>query len=146
MADFTTLISLLDGLAKTLDQLAELERKKASAVRADELLMLDDCMKQEQALILALRGCDSKRENVQKALHLQDVKLRDLPDHCPPEIRAAVQASARALSEKYQVYQAAAEVARNVLECNLHQVEKEIDKLQAQSPRSNAAVHTDFRI
>ena len=54
-------VKLLQGLAKTLGQLAEIEREKNAAASSGDLAKVEDCMKREQAMSLSLRGYDQKR-------------------------------------------------------------------------------------
>lgn len=78
MADhavFREYLQLLRGLEKTVGQLVELERKKAGAVRANDVQLVDDCIRQEQVLSLSLRGAEQKRAKMLKELGLEHVKL-----------------------------------------------------------------------
>ena len=55
-------LSLLRSLGESLEQLSALARKKAAAANADDLMALDEIMKQEQAMTLAFRGMEQTRE------------------------------------------------------------------------------------
>lgn len=114
----------MDELGKLLDQLAELAKEKTAAVRRDDLLAVDNCMKQEQALSLSLRTMDKKRETLLAGLGLRDVTLSGLAQHCPEEIRQEAYSAAEKLRDRYALYKSASDVARTTLECNLHQIEK----------------------
>lgn len=117
-------LSLLEELAGQMDQLTQLARRKAEAVRRDDLLALDDVMKQEQALSLALRGQEQKRLRLLARLGLQDVPLSGLAGRYPAQLQPQARQTADALRRSYDLYKAAAEVARSTLEINLHQIEQ----------------------
>ena len=81
-------------------------------------------------------------------LGLEGVNLSGLPDRAPQELRLEVKAAAERLRQQYSVFQAASEVARNTLECNL----RAIEQLQAQRMGDDAQAkelrntrQTDFR-
>lgn len=111
-------------LGGLLDQLTELEKEKAAAVRRDDLLAVDNCMKQEQALSLSLRAMDKKRESLLAGMGLKDVSLSGLAQHCPEELQREARAASEELRARYMLYCSASDVARTTLECNLHQIER----------------------
>lgn len=145
MADFLSLANLLQELTDTLEHLTQLEKDKTAAVMGDNLLALQECMKQEQALVLSLRGFDRKREQVLTDLGLEQIPLRKLPEECPQADRWAMQQATSGLQNQYHIYQTAAEVSRTTLECNLHQVEKVLAKLGQEPAETPVRSMTDIR-
>ena len=118
------LLSVLDNLTAHMTQLTELAKRKTLVVRKNDLLELDKILKEEQAQALAIRGLDNKRAALLQELGLQGVPLTELPSKAPAELRQRARESVEALRREYSIYSSAAEVARNTLECNLHEVEK----------------------
>ena len=116
--------AFMDQLGGTLEELTELAKEKTVAVRRDDLLAVDDCMKREQALGLSLRAMDKKRDKLLAAIGLENVTLSGLAQHCPEELRQEARAAADKLRERYGLYRSASDVARTTLECNLHQIER----------------------
>ena len=116
--------AFMGQLGDLLDRLTELAKEKAAAVRRDDLLAVDNCMKQEQALSLSLRTMDKKREALLAGIGLQNVSLSDFAQHCPEEIRREARDASEELRTRYVLYRSAADVARTTLECNLHQIER----------------------
>ncbi len=123
-AAFDEYFRFLEELGQTRAQLTALAQKTAKAVARDDLDTVNECMKQEQALSLRLRGLDSKREGILSRLGLSGVPLSGLCEHCPEEIRPQAKKAEERLRERYELFQAASQVSRNTLECNLHQIEK----------------------
>ena len=118
------LLDIFDKLAACLGQLADLSHQKTDAVRADNLLALDEVLKQEQALTLSIRGLESKNDALLKELGLKQVPLSALPERYPPELQLKAKQTVDNLHNQYFLYRRAAAVARNTLECNLHEIEK----------------------
>lgn len=123
-ATFQDFFQFLDQLADTLTKLTEITRTKTQAVRHDDLLKVNECMKQEQAYSLSLRNFDRKREKFLAELGLNGVSLSKLADYCPEELRLQAKQKAENLQNHLKIYQTAADAARTVLECNLHEIEK----------------------
>ncbi len=123
-ASYDEYFRFLEELGRTLDQLTALAQKTAKAVVRDDLDTVNDCMKQEQALSLRLRGLDSKRDAILSRLGLSGVPLSGLCEHCPEEVRPQAKKAEERLRERYELFQVASQVSRNTLECNLHQIEK----------------------
>ena len=134
MADhavFREYLQLLRGLEKTVGQLVELERKKAGAVRANDVQLVDDCIRQEQVLSLSLRGAEQKRAKLLKELGLEHVKLFGLEREAPEELRREAHETACALHRRYEEYQSASDAARTALERVLIQIEQKAPRPQA---------------
>ena len=117
-------LTLLRDLNKCLEQLSQLAQDKTGAVRQNDLLRLDEIMKQEQAMTLNLRGLEQKRLRLTAQLGLDGVPLTGLPARFPAALRPQASQDAERLYQSYQLYRSCAEVARNTLECNLHEIEK----------------------
>lgn len=141
-------LELLGGLTKTLEQLTGVEETKTTAVSRGDLAGVEGCMKREQALSLSLRSFDIRRETMLRDLGLEGVNLSGLLDHSPPELRLETKAAVERLRQQYSIFQAASQVARNTLECNLRAIEqlqaRQVgDEAEAKEIRS--AHQTDFR-
>ena len=121
---FLSYLSLLDALREKLATLCDLAAQKTAAVCKDDLAALNNVMKQEQALALAFRGLEQKKSTQAKALGVEAVPLSKLPEQYPEELRLQAHKTVEALQDQYKIYQASSEVARNTLECNLHEIEK----------------------
>lgn len=119
-------LKLLAELASSLDRLAQLAQEKAAAVQADDLLALDEVLKQEQAMTLNLRGLELKRLKLVGQLGLDKVPLDELEGHCPPELAGKARETVDALRSSYTIYRSCADMARSLVELNLHQIEKVI--------------------
>ena len=122
-------LALLGDIGSRLEQLSGLARQKTEAVRKDDLMTLNAVLKQEQALALALRGLEQKRVKQCSELGLDNVRLSQLAAAFPEELQLEARTAADTLRRQYKVYQTSAHVARNTLECNLHEIEKIIETL-----------------
>lgn len=122
-------LALLGDIGSRLEQLSELARKKTEAVRKDDLMTLNEVLKQEQAIALALRGLEQKRMKQCAELGVDNVRLSQLAAAFPEELQLEARTAADTLRRQYKVYQTSAHVARNTLECNLHEIEKIIEEL-----------------
>lgn len=123
-APFSAYLSLLQELNGHLEQLAQLAQQKAEAARQDDLLALDEVLKQEQAMSLTLRGLEQRRTKLVKELGLENTSLVQLPDKCPAELEQEARKIAEELRASYKIYRGCADMARNTLELTLHQIDK----------------------
>ena len=134
------LLILFETIVSHLRQLTELAKLKTTAVRKSDLIELDRIMKEEQAQSLAMRGLEQKRATLLSQFGLENVALTDLPVKFPPELQQKARESAETLRREFAIYHSAAEIARNTLECNLHEVEKFLAAAGAANDNG-----TDFR-
>ncbi len=124
VSDHQAYLGLLRELGGCLDRLGELSEEKAKTVRQDDLLAMDEVLKQEQVLSLSLRGLEQRRVKLLAKLGLSNVPLADLPGKYPAELRDEARQAVDALRDSYKIYRARADMARTLLELNLHQIEK----------------------
>ena len=121
------LFAMLEQLAATLGQLAEISREKTAAVLRDDIIAVNDCMKREQVISLSLRSADIKRDKLLERLGLQKLPLNAMADRCPENLRPEAHRVEELVRDQYMIYRSAADVARTTLEINLHEIEKIID-------------------
>lgn len=129
MSEHRAYLALLDEIGSNLEKLSALAREKTTAVRKDDLMGLNEVLKQEQAISLALRGLEQKRLKQATALGLENTRLSQLAASFPEELRVETRAAADTLLQRYKVYQSTSHVARDTLECNLHEIEKIIESM-----------------
>ena len=141
--------TFLSELHQALDTLSALEQRKISAVQAGNLEELEQCMKQEQAAALDLRGREQRRTALLKELGLEQVSLRDLPGHCPPQLRGQATELTQQVLRSYQVLSSAQTAARTLMESNLRRIQTELEQRETAHPSQPAGdpkPQTDFRV
>lgn len=116
-------LTLLRSLTENLDQLSVLARKKTAAANGDDLMALDEIMKQEQAMTLAFRGMEQTREKLLQQMGCGSVPLNHLAEHFPPELQSQARETVAALREHYQSYRKEADGARLILERHLREID-----------------------
>ena len=134
-------LQLLRELGESLEQLSGLALQKQERVREDDLTGLDAVLKQEQAMTLTLRGLEQRRLKLTSQLGLEGVKLADLPEKYPGELQLEAKQTADTLRDSYSLYRSCADAARNMLEVNLHEIERVIAASGADTV-SGAGYHT----
>ena len=152
---FDDYLDLLDQIRAALDHLSSLAREKSAAVRNNDLIRLDEIMKQEQAEALNFRGLEQRKNSLLNATGLKGIPLSSLAEHFPPKMRLDARQRVEKLQTQYQIYHSCSEVARNTLECNLHIIEKILADAptpaqngpgyQAKEPEIPSPMRTDFR-
>ena len=116
-------LALLRSLGENLEQLSALAKKKVAAANSDDLMALDEIMKQEQAMTLAFRGMEQSREKLLAQMGCGDVPLSQLPGHFPPELQATAREVVSLLQRQYQDYRKVTDEARTVLERHLREID-----------------------
>lgn len=142
---WTEYLKLLTNLSGTLEELTAVERRKTEAAGRGDLLGVEDCMKREQALSLSLRSLDQKREHLLGKLGLAGKPLSALAAHAPVELELETKGAVEDLQRQYTLFQAASDVARSTLECNLRAIEK-LQASQQAGTATQPASQADFRV
>ena len=152
---FYEYLQLLDQIGEQIEHLTDLAKQKTAAVKNDDLLALDEILKQEQASSLIFRGLEQKQAALLNSTGLKGLPLSALAENFPPKMRLEAKQCIEQLQTRYRVYQNCADIARNTLECNLHEIEKVLASLspasaggpgyQPQEPGIPPSMKTDFR-
>ena len=116
-------LALLRSLGESMDQLSALAQKKVAAANGDDLMALDEVMKQEQAMTLAFRGMEQTREKLLAQMTCGNVSLSRLPERFPPAMQGPAREAVAVLQKQYQNYQKESEAARVVLERHLREID-----------------------
>ena len=143
---WTDYLALLTNLSTTLEKLTGIEQRKTDAVCHGNLLVVEDCMKQEQVMSLSLRSLEQKRSKLLSQLGLDGVPLRDLQQHSPEEYELETKRVVEELRRQYTLFQTASQVARDTLECNLREIQRIQEQTQGTAPApDDLPRQTDFR-
>lgn len=146
MASWQDYLKLLENLSKTIGDLTEVEQRKTEAVTKADLEAVEECMKREQALSMALRGLDQKRDKLLAELGMKGVPLRSIMDRCPEGFEDETRRISENLRGKYRVFQAASQVARDTLECNLRVIERARAGADGEPVQDIPTSQADFRV
>ena len=136
---YRSYLELLETLRDKVEALSELAKKKIEAAGNDDLMALNEVIKQEQALALSFRGLERTREKLVEEMGLQEVALSQLATRYPLEMREEARQAAAALQDEFQTYQGVAKTARGVLERNLYEVESILTSLGGPLPEESPA-------
>lgn len=150
---FDDYLRLLEQMAGELHKLSDLAQEKTEAVQRSDLMALDEVLRQEQASALTFRGLEQKQSQLLEATGLAGIRLSELVENYPPKKRSACKEAVEAINAEYAVYAARSEVARNTLECNLHEIDKILAAAQnaqqgpgyTHDPQLPQKMKTDFR-
>lgn len=131
---FQPYLSILESVCASLGQLTKLAQHKIEAVQDDDVMALNEVLNQEQALALALRGLEQKREKLLREMGCADVPLSQLAGRFPPPLQEEAGQKIQALVEQYQAYRNCADLARGKLEHGLREIERTLSGLGAAAP------------
>lgn len=126
--DYTAYLQLLKELGGELERLIHLQDEKIRSVKDHDLDGLNECMKQEQAVSLALRGLEQRRDKLVRELGLEGVPLKEVPRRCPREEYGAVNPVVEELLKMNQRLRSAQKAARTMMERELRMVDRELEK------------------
>ncbi len=120
---YRSYLNFLRSMCRGLESLTDLNVKKLAAVQADDLMVLNELLNQEQAQALNFRGLEQNRDKLLAQLGLVGVPLSRVPDHFPSAMQAEARQAVEELRDRYAAYQRASGKTRKLLELNLHEVE-----------------------
>lgn len=124
MNDFITVI---EDLIHLFQNLIQIEQAKMEAVKKHRVTHVEDCMNQEQAAILKLRGLDKKREICQEQLGYKGYTFQQILSETAGSEHNQLKKLFDNLSFHVRQFQDTNESARTMLEVNLHKINKAIN-------------------
>lgn len=120
---FTEYITIIQNLTAVAGSIARTEETKTAAVSARKHEILDDCIQEEQALLLKLRGLEQHRTRLQQTLGWEDLTLRQILDAASPEQTEALTQPFQKLDQQLRRLQTAREASERILKVRLHELE-----------------------
>lgn len=129
---------LIRELIAFFDNMAATQQQKLHAAIHQDVLQIEECMKKEQAEVLRFRGLDKKRNEMQAALHFQNLKLKDILPLIDKEKSAECSLLFDQLNQSVKLYQNAFEAAKTAMETNLYRVN---EALAAAAPNQIGRAH-----
>ena len=127
MNDFITVI---EDLIQLFQELVHIEQAKLEAAAKNRITHVEDCMNQEQAAILKLRGLDKKRETYQEQLGYKDNTFQQILSKTSGAEHNQLKTLFDSLSHQVRQFQEINESARSMIEINLHMINKELNNSQ----------------
>ena len=122
MNDFTAFTKVIEEFITLFDHLISIEQEKLDAAVKNRVTFVEDCM--EQAAVLQLRGLEQKRETEQKRLGMEGFTFRRILEEAPSETAASLKPLFDQLSERVTAFRSVSDSAKNIIEVNLHVIQR----------------------
>ncbi|MBC5744634.1 flagellar export chaperone FlgN [Lachnospiraceae bacterium MD308] len=125
MDEFKNVIEQLIGLFK---QLTKIEQVKLNAVAGKHVGTVEDCVTQQQALLLKLRGLEQARERAQKKAGYEGLQFRQILESVSDNEREELFPLFDGLSREIQMFREVNESSNEILRTHLHSIDKTLRK------------------
>lgn len=130
LSDFISVIQEMIGF---FSNITEIEKIKLNAATKNDIILIEDCMKKEQAEVLRFRGLDKKRNEIQDVLGFHNLTLSEILPLVDKEQSDDCALLFSQLGNVVTIYQKTANSAKTVMEVNLHQIDTVLTKANVQS-------------
>ncbi len=125
-----------------LKDITAVEKEKLDAALKNNVLILEECIKKEQALVMRSRGLDQKRQNIQKAMGAEQLTLKQIVEGATPERKAILLPIYQEMTAALEEYRNVYEGAKTAIEVNLHRISKGLEGLTGK-PAEADTVYSD---
>lgn len=132
----TELKDIIRELILLFEHLCEVEHKKLNTVEKNRITLLEECMNEEQAAILRLRGLDKRREQCMASLGFGSLTFRELLEKVPEEEKKELEPLFEQLSAKVKEFQELSDCAQAMININLHHINQAISQQAAGSQQT----------
>ena len=122
MHDLSAFRELLRQFIELFDRMLPLEQSKLEVVSRNQVALLEDIIKKEQAEIMALRGLDQRRERMQEELGWKDLTFQEILRRLPEEERPDMKQLFDELAARVTQFQSVTESSKTIMEVNLHAI------------------------
>lgn len=127
MESFDSFCKLIEEYIDLFDHLTLVEEKKIEAINKNQITFVENCMNQEQAAVLKLRGLDLRREQLLKELGMEGLSFRQVIEHMPDSSAVLLPLYNR-LSERIKTFRALSDSAKDLIEVNLHVINSALNE------------------
>jgi Mg2+ and Co2+ transporter CorA len=125
------LIDVIEDMIHLFQNLIQIEQSKLEAAVKNRVTHVEDCMNQEQAAILKLRGLEKKREVCQEQLGYKNDTFQQILSKTTGTEHNQLKKLFDSLSYQVRQFQEVNESARSMIEVNLHMINKELNNSQS---------------
>lgn len=122
-----------------LKDITDVETEKLEAALKNNVLLLEDCIKKEQALVLRSRGLDQKRQKLQKSMGAESLTLKQIVEAASAEDRAALDPLYQKLTAGLKEYREVYESAKTAIEINLHRINTGLEQMTGKQAEGGVA-------
>lgn len=119
---------IIGDLIRLFRQLIKIEEVKLNAAAGKHVATLEDCVTQEQALLLRLRGLEQNREKAQAKAGYGGLSFREILEKVPDSEREELYGLFDELSREVQMFREISEDSSQILQTNLHMIQKALNK------------------
>ncbi|ADL05954.1 flagellar export chaperone FlgN [Lacrimispora saccharolytica] len=135
MNDF---IAVIEDMIQLFQELIHIEQSKLEAAAKNRITHVEECMNQEQAAILKLRGLDKKRETCQEQLGYKNDTFQQILLKTSGAEHNQLKQLFDSLTYEVRLFQETNESARSMIEINLHMINKELNNSQKVKTKDKA--------
>lgn len=122
MHNLSSFRELIQQFIELFDRMTPLEQSKLEVVSRNQVALLEDIIKKEQAEIMALRGLDQRRERMQEELGWKDLTFQEILRRLPEEERPDMKQLFDELAARVTQFQSVTESSKTIMEVNLHAI------------------------
>ncbi len=134
----TTIIdfhNIVIHLIELLEALISIEKDKLESITSKNLDVLNNCIKNEQVLVLKLKGLDKKREQILSALGYDGLTYKEIISRLPAEEKEESSKLFATLQKTTDDFHAINDSVKVALDVNLHVINTTLSKL-GQNPET----------
>lgn len=113
-----------------LEKLAEVQQKKLDAVHNNDLVLLDECMKQEQAAVMKSKSLDRKREAILAELGFSGLSYKQILENISEDKKAVAKPLFEKLRAAVLIFNERNNQIKTSIEVNLHSISNTLDNLK----------------
>ena len=125
-----------------VQDLTAVEQEKFDAATHNNILVIEECIKKEQALLLRSKGLEQKREQLLKAMGAEKMTLRQLMDSVSAMEKSQLTPICQQLDTHLAEYQKVYKKTKTVIEANLHRIDAGLESLTGK-PLENTVAYSD---
>lgn len=117
-------------ITEFLEKLAEVQQKKLDAVHNNDLVLLDECMKQEQAAVMKSKSLDRKREAILLDLGFSGLSYKQILENMAEEKKAVAVPLFEKLRGAVLNFNQLNGQIKTSIEVNLHSISSTLENLK----------------
>ncbi|MGB5822839.1 MAG: flagellar export chaperone FlgN [Proteocatella sp.] len=127
METINKFIDVIGEMSEFFDGFQLLEKEKLEAVRSNNIRKLEECMKKEQAEILALRGLEKKQTAIQKTLGYEGLTFKAIIDLVPGMKKDELEIMYSRLSNSLEIFTKTTDSVKKAIDTNLSTIDDMLD-------------------
>lgn len=123
------LIIIMNDTIDSINQMIDLQNQKIELSNQDNIAIIENIMRKEEAVLMRLRGLDKKRDDLLAANNIKNTSFIDIINDDDTKLKSSMQETYKTLKDKLDELSEKKQIATNIIKSNISKISLMLDRI-----------------